>query len=82
MLNRITLLRHSERGQVIVLLVVVLVVLLGAAALVVDVGRAYLIKRHLQASADAAATGGAERFEGAMIERMHVEAAKRLLERR
>jgi hypothetical protein len=57
--TRITLLRHSERGQVIVVLVVVLVVLLGAAALVVDVGRAYLIKRHLQASADAAATAGA-----------------------
>ena len=29
----------------------------------------------------AAATGGAERFEGEMIERMHVEAAERLLER-
>lgn len=29
-----------------------------------------------------AASGGAERFEGAMIERMHVEAAKRLLQRR
>ena len=28
-----------------------------------------------------AASGGAERFEGAMIERMHVEAAKRLLDR-
>ena len=30
----------------------------------------------------AAATGGAERFEGQMIERMHVETAKRVLERR
>jgi citrate lyase beta subunit len=30
----------------------------------------------------AAATGGAERFEDQMIERMHVEAAKRLLSRR
>ncbi len=30
----------------------------------------------------AAATGGAERFEGQMIERMHVEAANRLLGRR
>jgi citrate lyase beta subunit len=29
----------------------------------------------------AAASGGAERFEGAMIERMHVEAARRLLDR-
>ncbi len=30
----------------------------------------------------AAASGGAERFEGAMIERMHVEAAKRMLQSR
>ena len=30
----------------------------------------------------AAATGGAERFEGQMIEAMHVESARRLLERR
>ncbi|MFL6734775.1 MAG: HpcH/HpaI aldolase/citrate lyase family protein [Sphingomicrobium sp.] len=29
-----------------------------------------------------AATGGAERFEGEMVERMHVEAARRLIERR
>jgi citrate lyase subunit beta/citryl-CoA lyase len=29
----------------------------------------------------AAAGGGAERFEGRMIERMHVEQARRLLER-
>ena len=29
----------------------------------------------------AEATGGAERFEGEMIERMHVEAAQRVLER-
>jgi citrate lyase subunit beta/citryl-CoA lyase len=29
----------------------------------------------------AAATGGAERFEGAMIETMHVDAARRLLAR-
>jgi Flp pilus assembly protein TadG len=57
--TRNALLRQSEQGQVIVVLVVILVVLLGAAALVVDVGRAYLIKRHLQASADAAATAGA-----------------------
>jgi Putative Flp pilus-assembly TadE/G-like/von Willebrand factor type A domain len=55
-----TLLRHNnERGQVFVFLAVMLVVLLGSAALVIDVGRAYLAKRHLQASADAAATAGA-----------------------
>ncbi len=51
--------RNDERGQVFVFLAVMLVVLLGCAALVVDVGRAYLAKRHLQASADAAATAGA-----------------------
>ena len=55
-----TLLRsNNERGQVFVFLAVMLVVLLGCAALVIDVGRAYLAKRHLQASADAAATAGA-----------------------
>ena len=56
-----TLLRQDdERGQAIVLLAVTLVVLLGAAALVVDVGRAYVVKRHLQASVDAAALAGAQ----------------------
>jgi len=55
-----TLIRHNdESGQVFVFLAVMLIVLLGCAALVVDVGRAYLAKRHLQASADAAATAGA-----------------------
>ena len=50
-----TRLRNDERGQVVVLLAVVLVVLLGCAALVIDVGRAYVAKRHLQASARVAA---------------------------
>jgi hypothetical protein len=54
-----TRLRNDERGQVVVLLAVMLIVLLGAAALVIDVGRAYVAKRHLQSSADAAATAGA-----------------------
>ena len=56
---RTLLRRNDEQGQVFVFLAVILVVLLGCAALVVDVGRAYLAKRHLQASADAAATAGA-----------------------
>jgi hypothetical protein len=51
--------RNNENGQVFVFLAVMLVVLLGCAALVIDVGRAYVAKRHLQASADAAATAGA-----------------------
>jgi Flp pilus assembly protein TadG len=56
---RTLLRRNDEQGQVFVFLAVMLVVLLGCAALVVDVGRAYLAKRHLQSSADAAATAGA-----------------------
>jgi Putative Flp pilus-assembly TadE/G-like/von Willebrand factor type A domain len=56
---RTLLRRNDEQGQVFVFLAVMLVVLLGCAALVVDVGRAYLAKRRLQSSADAAATAGA-----------------------
>ena len=51
--------RNNENGQVFVLLAVTLTVLFGCGALVIDVGRAYLAKRQLQASADAAATAGA-----------------------
>lgn len=42
------------------LLVGLLVVLLGFAAFAIDVGQAYFVKRHLQASADAAALAGAQ----------------------
>src|SRR5579884_947673 len=59
--RRTVLLRpNDERGQVVVLLAVTLTVLLGSSALVIDVGRAYITKRHLQASADAAALAGAQ----------------------
>jgi Flp pilus assembly protein TadG len=55
------LLRHNdESGQAIVMVAVTCVVLLGAAALVIDVGKAYVVKRHLQASVDAAALAGAQ----------------------
>jgi hypothetical protein len=55
-----TLLRRNEDGQALVLIAVTLVVLFGISALVLDVGRAYVVKRHLQASADAAALAGAQ----------------------
>jgi hypothetical protein len=56
-----TLLRQDgERGQAIVVVAMTLVVLFGAVGLVIDVGRAYFIKRHLQASVDAAALAGAQ----------------------
>jgi hypothetical protein len=51
---------RNESGQTIVLLAVALVVLLGCAAIVLDVGYAYYVKRSLQASADAAALAGAQ----------------------
>jgi Flp pilus assembly protein TadG len=50
-----------EDGQVIPLLAAgLLVVLLGFAALVVDVGHAYLVQRQLQATADAAAIAASD----------------------
>ncbi len=56
-----TLLRQNdESGQAIVILAVTLVVLCGVSALVIDVGKAYVVKRHLQASVDAAALAGAQ----------------------
>src|SRR5207342_511123 len=58
--QRTLLRRNDERGQAIVLLACTLVVLCGAAALVIDVGKAYVVKRHLQASVDAAALAGAQ----------------------
>ncbi len=50
---------RDERGQSLVLVVLFLVVLLGFAALVLDVGHAYLAQRKLQSSVDAAALAGA-----------------------
>jgi Flp pilus assembly protein TadG len=50
-----------EDGQVVPLLAAgLLVVLLGFAALVVDLGHAYLVKRQLQSTADAAALAAAD----------------------
>lgn len=51
---------RDERGQAIVLTVLSLAVLLGMAALVLDVGAWFHQKRHLQATADAAALAGAQ----------------------
>jgi Flp pilus assembly protein TadG len=51
---------RNERGQVLVLTVLALVVLLGMAAMVLDVGAWFHQKRHLQATADAAALAGAQ----------------------
>jgi Flp pilus assembly protein TadG len=51
---------RNERGQTIVLTVLALFVLLGMAAMVLDVGAWFHQKRHLQATADAAALAGAQ----------------------
>ena len=51
---------RNERGQTLVLTVLALVVLLGMAAMVLDVGAWFHQKRHLQATADAAALAGAQ----------------------
>ena len=51
---------HDEEGQAIVIAVFFMIVLLGFCALTLDIGHAYLIKRRLQAAADAAALAGAQ----------------------
>jgi hypothetical protein len=54
----------DEGGQVLPWVVVVLLCVLGTAALVVDVGRAMVVQRELQASTDAAALAAAESVSG------------------
>ncbi len=56
-LNRLV---HEENAQVLPWVVLLMFFFLGMSALVVDVGHAVLVKRQLQASADAAALAGAE----------------------
>jgi Flp pilus assembly protein TadG len=51
---------REEDGQVLVLFVSMFVVLVAVAGVGVDLGHAYLAKRHLQATADAAATAAAD----------------------
>lgn len=51
---------RQEQGQVLALMAVAMVALLGMVAFVVDVGRLYYAHRAIQASADAAATAGAQ----------------------
>jgi Flp pilus assembly protein TadG len=51
---------RAETGQVLPLVVVGLVAMLGMAAFVVDIARIYHAQRTLQATADAAATAGAQ----------------------
>jgi hypothetical protein len=50
----------NEQGQLLPLLGLLLVALLGISAVVIDVGRAYLVQRNLQSSADAAALAAAQ----------------------
>lgn len=54
----------DEGGQVLPWVVVMMLAILGVTALVVDVGRAMVVQRQLQASADAAALAAAETIAG------------------
>jgi Flp pilus assembly protein TadG len=54
--------RVQQRGQAIVLIVLVIVVMFGLLGLAVDGGRAYLDRRQLQASVDAAALAAAYKY--------------------
>ncbi len=50
----------DERGQVMPWVALMMIIFLGLSALVVDIGHAVLVKRQLQASADAAALAAAQ----------------------
>jgi hypothetical protein len=52
--------QRDQRGAVLVIFVLFLVPAIGLMAFVVDAGYAWGVKRHLQASADAAALAGAQ----------------------
>lgn len=54
--------RHSNRGQVLVILAIALFVLMGFAALGIDVGFLYVTRHELQRCADAGALAGASKF--------------------
>jgi len=54
--------RNGQRGQAIVLVGLMLVVLFGFLGLALDSGRAYLDRRELQASVDAAALAAAYKY--------------------
>ena len=50
----------DERGQIMPWVALLMIIFLGLSALVVDIGHAILVKRQLQASADAAALAAAQ----------------------
>ena len=52
----------SQRGQAIVLIALMLTVLVGMVALAVDGGRAYAVRRDLQAATDAAALAAGDNY--------------------
>jgi hypothetical protein len=52
--------RGDESGQVLILAALAMAMMLVMVALVVDIGKAYLVQRQLQAGVDAAALAGAQ----------------------
>lgn len=52
-----------QRGQAIVLIAIMLVMAVGMAALAIDGGRAYALRRDLQAAVDAAALAAGDRLQ-------------------
>lgn len=59
---------RSEAGQTLVLMTLVMVVLLGFAALVVEGGNAFLQRRQMQGTADAAALAGVQQVTTSRVD--------------
>ena len=66
-LRRLRALPAAERGQVLPLVAVMMMVLMGIAGFTIDVGRAMMGQRQLQAAADAAALAGAQALPASAV---------------
>lgn len=53
--------RSNDSGATLLLMILMMVAFLGMAAVAVDLGFAYAVKRQLSSTADAAALAGARR---------------------
>lgn len=71
---------ERQRGAILVLTVLFLIILLAASALVIDVGRIYLLRTQMQNAADAAALAAAYELNGETDARERaIKAASQLL---
>lgn len=70
---------RRQRGTFLVIIALVLLLLVGIGALVLDLGRVFVVRSEMQNAADAAALAGAMELDGRPLARARAEAAAREL---